>query len=87
MVVMMLSAPTESPDNEYVGYCYPIAAISALGRDHTLCSKWLPNKGVISLAVELGISQYQPDARLLGSRFDDCGQVPTVVVRNLRTQK
>ena len=53
--------------------------LSALGRDHTLRSELLADIGVIPLAVELGVGQHQPDARLLGSRFDDGGQIRTIV--------
>ena len=43
--------------------------LPALGGDHTLGSKFLPNVGVISLAFEFSIRQHQPDAGLLGSGF------------------
>ncbi|MGH9688084.1 MAG: hypothetical protein ACRD5K_13445, partial [Candidatus Acidiferrales bacterium] len=56
--------------------------LSAFSRDHTLRSEFLPNVGVISLAVELGAGQHQADACLLGCRlgldasaFANCGQV------------
>src|SRR5580693_4792131 len=47
--------------------------LSALGGDHALRPELFPDVGVIPFAVELGVGQHQPDARLLGSRFDDCG--------------
>lgn len=55
--------------------------LSALGEDHTPRPELLPDVGVIPLAVELGVGQYQPDARLLGSRFDDGRQIRTIVPR------
>src|SRR5208283_3155563 len=65
--------------------------LSALGGDHTLRSQLLTNVGVISLAVEFGIGQHQPDARLPGSGFDHRGQiravVPRAASRGLRQQK
>src|SRR6516165_5406632 len=65
--------------------------LSAFGRDHALRSKFLPNVGVISLAVELGVGQHQADGCLLRSRFDDRGQIRTVVPgtapRDLRQQE
>jgi hypothetical protein len=36
---------------------------------------------MIPLAVEFGVGQDQPDARLLGSRFDDRGQIRAIVPR------
>ena len=44
--------------------------LSTLGGDNTLRSELLTNVGVISLAVEFGIGQHQPDAGLLGSGLD-----------------
>ncbi len=41
----------------------------------------LPDIGVIPLAVELGVGQHQPNARLLGSRSDDHRQIRGVVPR------
>jgi hypothetical protein len=65
--------------------------LSALGGDHALRSELLPDVGMISLAVEFGVGQHQPDARLLGSRLDQCGQIGTIVPRaasrDLRQQK
>jgi hypothetical protein len=55
--------------------------LSAFGGDYTLRSKFLPNVGVISLAVELGVGQHQANACLLGSCFDDRRQIRTVVPR------
>ena len=45
--------------------------LSALGRNHALCSEAFADVGMIALAVELRVGQYQPDAGLLRSRFDD----------------
>jgi hypothetical protein len=65
--------------------------LSALGRDHTLRPELLPDVGVIPLAVEFGVGQHQTDARLLGGRFDQRGQiravVPRAASRDLRQQK
>jgi hypothetical protein len=65
--------------------------LSALGRDHTLRPELLPDVGVVPLAVKLDVGQHQPDARLLGSSFDYCGQtrsnVPRASSRDLRQQK
>ena len=44
-------------------------------------SELLPNVRVVPLAVELRIGQHQPNAGLLGSRFDNGGQIRTVVSR------
>ena len=55
--------------------------LSALGRDHALRPELLPNVGVISLAVEFGIGQHQPDARLLPSSLDHGRQIRAVVPR------
>jgi len=44
--------------------------LSALGGDHTPRSQLLTNVGVIPLAVELGVGQHQPDARILSSGLD-----------------
>src|ERR1700730_6210311 len=55
--------------------------LSAFGRDHALRPELLPDVGVIPLAVELGVGQHQPDARLLGGGFDDSGQIRTIVPR------
>src|ERR1700745_1913568 len=44
--------------------------LSTLCGDHTLGPELLSDVGVIPLAVELGVGQHYPDARLLGSRFD-----------------
>jgi hypothetical protein len=55
--------------------------LSALGGDHALRSELFPDISVISFAVELGVGQDQPDARLLGSRFDHCGEIRTIVPR------
>src|SRR5215470_12297184 len=43
----------------------------ALGGNHALRSKWLPDVGVIPLAVELGVGQHQPDACFSRSRLDN----------------
>jgi hypothetical protein len=42
----------------------------ALGGDHTLRPELLPDLGVIPFAVEFGVGQDQPNARLVGRRFD-----------------
>ena len=55
--------------------------LPALGGDHTLRPELLPDVGVIPLAVELGVGQHQPDARILRSGLDDRGQIRTVVPR------
>src|SRR5271170_8492243 len=55
--------------------------LSPLGGDHALRPKLFPDVGVIPFAVELGVGQHQSDARLLGSRFDDRGQIRTIVPR------
>src|SRR5258708_38232272 len=55
--------------------------LSALGGDHALRPELFPDVGVIPFAVELGVGQDQPNARLLGSRLDDCGQIRTIVTR------
>ena len=47
------------------------AFLSALGGNHALRPELFPDVGVVSLAVKLGGGQHQPDARLLGGRFDD----------------
>ena len=59
--------------------------LSALGGDHTVRSELLPDVGVISLAVELGVGQHQSNAGLLGGRFDHGG--PGTASRDLRQQK
>ena len=65
--------------------------LSTLGGDHALRSELLADIGVIPLAVEFGVGQHQPDARLLGSGFDDRGQIraiiPRATSRNLRQQE
>jgi hypothetical protein len=65
--------------------------LSALGGDHALRPELLPDVGMISLAVEFGVGQNQPDVRLLGSRSDDSRQIRTVVPRaasrNLRQRE
>src|ERR1700682_602774 len=38
--------------------------LSTLGGDHAVCSELLADIGVIPFAVELGVGQHQPDARL-----------------------
>ena len=55
--------------------------LSALGGDHALRPELFPDVGMISFAVELGVGQHQPNARLLGSRLDHCGQIRTIVPR------
>src|ERR1700758_4101927 len=55
--------------------------LAALGGDHALRPELAPDVGVISLAVELGVGQHQPDARLLGSGCDDGGQIRAIVPR------
>src|SRR5271167_4913665 len=55
--------------------------LSALGWNYALRAELLADVGVVPFAVELGIGQHQPDARLLGSRFDDGGQIRTIVPR------
>ena len=55
--------------------------LSALGGDHALRPELLPDVGVILFAVEFGVGQHQPDARLLGSRLDDGGQIRAIVPR------
>ena len=42
--------------------------LPALGGNHALCSELLPNIGMIPLAVEFGVGQHQPDARLRAPR-------------------
>src|SRR5580698_10682916 len=65
--------------------------LSALGRDYALRPELAPDVGVISLAVEFGVGQHQPNARLLRSRLDDRGQiraiVPRAAARDLRQQQ
>src|SRR3984893_11676863 len=53
--------------------------LSTLGGNHALRSELLADISVIPLAVEFGVGQHQPDARLLGSRFDDHWQIGTIV--------
>jgi hypothetical protein len=48
--------------------------LSPLGGDYTLGPELEPDVGVVPLAVELGIGQNQPDARLLGSRATTVGK-------------
>src|SRR5271167_2658374 len=55
--------------------------LPALGGNHTLRSESLADVGVITLAIELGVGQHQPDARLLGSGFDDGGQISAIIPR------
>src|ERR1700730_947915 len=55
--------------------------LPALGGNHTLRSESFADVGVIALAVELRVGQHQSDTGLLGSRFDDGGQIRTVVPR------
>src|SRR5579864_8510104 len=79
------SAPVESSRkySPHLG-AHPMDApafLSALGGNHTVGPELLPDVGVIPLAVELGVGQHQPDARLLGSRFDDRWQIGTIVPR------
>src|SRR5271169_3868646 len=89
------SAPVESSRecSPHLG-AHPMDApsfLSALGRNHTLRPELLPDVSVIPFAVEFGVGQHQADARLLGSRFDDYGQIRTIVPRatscNLRQQE
>jgi hypothetical protein len=47
--------------------------LPAFGGDHALRPQLLADIGVIPLAVEFGVGQHQPDARLLGSRLDNSG--------------
>ena len=65
--------------------------LSTLGRDHTARPELLSDVGVIPLAVELGVCQHQPDARLLGSGLDGRWQIRTIIPRaasrDLRQQK
>ena len=44
--------------------------LSAFGGDHALRPELFPDVGVIPLAVELGVGQHQPDARILRSGLD-----------------
>ena len=55
--------------------------LSTLRGNNTLRSALLTNLGAISLAVEFGIGQHQPDAGLLGRGFDHRGQIRAVVPR------
>jgi len=65
--------------------------LSALGGNHALRSKLLPDVGVIPLAVEFGVGQHKPDACFSRSHLDNGGQIRTVVpraaTRYLRQQK
>jgi hypothetical protein len=65
--------------------------LSALGGDYALRPELSPDVGMVSLAVEFGVGQHQPNARLLRSRWDDRGQiraiVPRAAARDLRQQK
>src|SRR5579875_2820246 len=60
--------PTHAP-----GHLPPI------GGDHIPGPELPADISVIPLAVEFGIGQHQPEARLVGSRFHPGGQSPTVV--------
>jgi hypothetical protein len=65
--------------------------LAALGGDHALRPELLSDVSRISLAIEFGVGQHQPDARLLGSHLDDRGQiraiVPRAAARDLRQQE
>jgi hypothetical protein len=58
--------------------------LAALGGNHALRAELLTDVGMVPLAVELGIGQHQADARSLGSRFDDSGQIRAIVPRSVR---
>lgn len=64
---------------------------SASGRDRALHSELLPNIDVMLFAVEFGLGQQQTDTGLLGSRFDERGQIraflPPVASHDLRRQE
>src|SRR5215831_17475817 len=49
--------------------------LSALGGNHALRSKLLPDVGVIPLAVEFGVGQHQPNACFSRSHLDNRGQI------------
>jgi hypothetical protein len=53
--------------------------LPTLRRDYPLRAESLPDVGVVPRAVEFGIGQHQPHARLLGSRLDDRRQTRAVV--------
>src|ERR1700733_10703842 len=55
--------------------------LSALGRNHALCSELFPDVCMVPLAVNLGVGQHQADPCLLRSRLDDGRQIRTVVPR------
>ena len=59
----------------------PPGFLSALGGNHALRSEVLADVGMIALTVELRVGQHQPDAGLLGSRFNDGRQIRAVVPR------
>ena len=59
----------------------PPGLLPAFRWDHTPCSELLPDVGMVSLAVELGVGQHQPDAGLLGSRLHNNRQTRAVVPR------
>jgi hypothetical protein len=70
---------------------HALGFLPALGGDYTPRPDLAPDVGRIPLAVEFGVGQYKPNARLLGSRSDDGRQiraiVPRATSRDLRQHK